>query len=81
MLDREPLRFSELRADVGGHSSDTRGRGVLYLYGNYGGDKLNFELAGELAESEGIAVRSVRWADDVDPLRQTRRAAGEALPA
>jgi dihydroxyacetone kinase-like protein len=41
------------------------GRGVLYLYGNYGGDRLNFDLAAELAEAEGIPIRSVRCADDV----------------
>jgi phosphoenolpyruvate---glycerone phosphotransferase subunit DhaK len=41
------------------------GRGVLYLYGNYGGDRLNFELAAELAEAEGIRVETVRAADDV----------------
>ena len=41
------------------------GRGVLYLYGNYGGDRLNFELAAELAAAEGIAVEQLRGADDV----------------
>jgi phosphoenolpyruvate---glycerone phosphotransferase subunit DhaK len=41
------------------------GRGVLYLYGNYGGDRLNFDLAAELAEAEGIAVRQILGADDV----------------
>jgi dihydroxyacetone kinase len=41
------------------------GRGVLYLYGNYGGDRLNFELAGELAAADGIAVEQLRGADDV----------------
>jgi phosphoenolpyruvate---glycerone phosphotransferase subunit DhaK len=41
------------------------GRGVLYLYGNYGGDRLNFDLAAELAEAEGITVRTVLGADDV----------------
>ena len=41
------------------------GRGVLHLYGNYGGDRMNFELAAELAADEGIEVRSVRCADDV----------------
>ncbi len=41
------------------------GRGVLYLYGNYGGDRLNFDLAAELAADEGIEVRSVLGADDV----------------
>src|SRR5580765_8599276 len=28
------------------------GAGVLYLYGNYGGDVMNFELAGELRSAE-----------------------------
>jgi hypothetical protein len=29
------------------------GAGVLYLYGNYSGDVMNFDLAGELALTEG----------------------------
>jgi dihydroxyacetone kinase-like protein len=41
------------------------GRGVLYLFGNYGGDVLNFELAAELAGEEGIEVSVVTAADDV----------------
>jgi dihydroxyacetone kinase-like protein len=41
------------------------GAGVLYLYGNYGGDVLNFDLAGELAEAEGITIRTVLVTDDV----------------
>jgi dihydroxyacetone kinase len=41
------------------------GAGVLYLYGNYGGDRLNFDLAMELAADEGIEVRTVLGADDV----------------
>ena len=41
------------------------GAGVLYLYGNYGGDRLNFDLAAELAADEGIEVRTVLGADDV----------------
>jgi dihydroxyacetone kinase len=41
------------------------GAGVLYLYGNYGGDVMNFDLAAEMAAEEGIAVRTVRVADDV----------------
>jgi dihydroxyacetone kinase len=41
------------------------GRGVLYLYGNYGGDVMNFELAAELAVDEGIEVTSVVASDDV----------------
>lgn len=41
------------------------GCGVLYLYANYGGDLMNFDLAAELAEAEGIEVRTVVGADDV----------------
>ncbi len=41
------------------------GAGVLYLYGNYGGDVMNFDLAGELAEAEGITTTTVLVADDV----------------
>ena len=41
------------------------GAGVLYLYGNYGGDVMNFELAAELAGAEGIEVATVLGADDV----------------
>lgn len=41
------------------------GAGVLYLYGNYGGDVMNFDLAGEIAEAEGITVQTVVGADDV----------------
>lgn len=41
------------------------GAGVLYLYGNYGGDVLNFDLAGDLAELEDIETRTVVGRDDV----------------
>src|SRR3954452_21530668 len=41
------------------------GKGVLYLYGNYGGDRLNFDLAAELAADDGIEVRTILGADDV----------------
>jgi dihydroxyacetone kinase len=41
------------------------GAGVLYLYGNYGGDVLNFDLAGDLADAEGIETRTVLVTDDV----------------
>jgi dihydroxyacetone kinase len=42
-----------------------RGQGVLYLYGNYGGDRLNFDIAAELAQAEDIKVTTVLGADDV----------------
>ena len=41
------------------------GAGVLYLYGNYGGDVMNFDLAAELASVEGIETSTVLGADDV----------------
>lgn len=41
------------------------GKGVLYLFGNYGGDVLNFELASDLCEIEGVQTKTVLVADDV----------------
>jgi dihydroxyacetone kinase-like protein len=41
------------------------GRGVLRLYGNYGGDRMNFDMAGELLEADGIETTTVLGADDV----------------
>jgi phosphoenolpyruvate---glycerone phosphotransferase subunit DhaK len=41
------------------------GAGVLHLFGNYGGDVLNFELAAEMADVEGIRTATVLVADDV----------------
>ena len=41
------------------------GAGVLYIVKNDTGDVLNFEMAAELAEAEGIPVKSVLVADDV----------------
>jgi len=42
-----------------------RGNGVLYMYGNYAGDAMNFDLGSELSEEAGIQVRTVRIWDDV----------------
>jgi dihydroxyacetone kinase-like protein len=41
------------------------GKGVLYIVKNYTGDVMNFEMAAELAQSEGIEVASVVTSDDV----------------
>lgn len=41
------------------------GRGVLYLFGNYGGDVMNFGLAADLAELEEISTETVLIHDDV----------------
>lgn len=41
------------------------GAGVLRLYGNYGGDRMNFDMAGEMMELEGLESTTVLVADDV----------------
>ena len=41
------------------------GAGVLHIVKNYTGDVLNFETAAELAEMEGITVKSIVVNDDV----------------
>lgn len=41
------------------------GAGVLYLYGNYAGDVMNFDMAAEMAAMEDIEVRTVLVTDDV----------------
>ena len=40
-------------------------RGVLYMYGNYAGDVMNFDMAAEMAAMEDIEVRTVLTTDDV----------------
>jgi dihydroxyacetone kinase-like protein len=50
------------------------GAGVLYIYGNYGGDVMNFGLAAELADAEGIQVTTVLGADDVASAPKGREA-------
>lgn len=41
------------------------GAGVLHIVKNYTGDVMNFEMAAELAQAEGIDVRQVIMDDDV----------------
>lgn len=41
-----------------------QGAGVLYLYGNYTGDIMNFDMAAEMAEMENIRVLSLVGNDD-----------------
>ena len=40
-------------------------RGVLYVYGNYAGDNMNFDMAAETAKDAGIETGTVRVWDDV----------------
>ncbi|MFD1416907.1 dihydroxyacetone kinase subunit DhaK [Oceanobacillus jeddahense] len=42
-----------------------QGNGVLLVVKNYTGDVLNFEMAGELAEAEGIRVEQIIVNDDI----------------
>ena len=42
------------------------GAGILYLYGNYTGDIMNFDMAAELCEVDGIQTKSIVGADDVN---------------
>ena len=42
------------------------GSGVLFLYGNYSGDIMSFDMAADMLEMDGISVRSIVGADDVN---------------
>ncbi|PID56418.1 dihydroxyacetone kinase subunit DhaK [candidate division KSB3 bacterium] len=42
-----------------------RGAGVLYIYGNYTGDIMNFEMASEMLEMDDIQTAHVLGAEDV----------------
>src|SRR5579875_2118563 len=57
------------------------GAGVLYLYGNYSGDVMNFDMAAELCQAEGTEVATILAADDgasapADARERRRGAAG-----
>jgi dihydroxyacetone kinase-like protein len=41
------------------------GKGGVFIYGNYGGDVMNFDMASEMADMEDIKVRTVLVKDDV----------------
>jgi dihydroxyacetone kinase len=49
------------------------GAGILFLYGNYAGDVLNFDMAAEMLAEEGIRVSTVRITDDVASAPPERR--------
>ncbi|MEU9482804.1 dihydroxyacetone kinase subunit DhaK [Streptomyces decoyicus] len=59
------------------------GHGVLFIVKNYTGDVLNFQMAAELAEDEGVQVASVLVNDDVAVTDSTftagRRGTGATL--
>lgn len=41
------------------------GAGVLFMYGNYSGDVMNFDMAAEMLEMDGIEARTVLSTDDI----------------
>ena len=49
------------------------GSGVLFIYGNYSGDVLNFDAAAEMLEAEGVPVAFVRTSDDVASAHPDRK--------
>jgi phosphoenolpyruvate---glycerone phosphotransferase subunit DhaK len=58
------------------------GRGVLYVYGNYAGDNMNFDIGAEMAADEGIVTKTVRVWDDVasaplEKIEERRGVAGD----
>ena len=59
-----------------------RGKGVIFVFGNFSGDILNFRMATELANNEGIQTRTVIVTDDVasappDRIKDRRGIAGD----
>ncbi|WP_153393748.1 dihydroxyacetone kinase family protein [Ornithinicoccus halotolerans] len=53
----EQIHAATMASDSGG--------GVLYLYGNYGGDVYNFDIAADLAAAEGVRTTTVLGTDDI----------------
>jgi phosphoenolpyruvate---glycerone phosphotransferase subunit DhaK len=51
-----------------------RDAGVLFLYGNYQGDVMNFEMASELLDERGIPTLHAAVTDDVASARPDERA-------
>jgi len=60
------------------------GAGVVRLYGNYGGDVMNFDMAGDLVELDDIRTTTVLLADDVASApfaeREKRRGVAGMVP-
>lgn len=48
-------------------------KGVLFVYGNYSGDVLNFDMATELLEFDNIQVKSVLVCDDIASAPRDRK--------
>jgi dihydroxyacetone kinase-like protein len=57
-----------------------RGGGVLFVYGNYEGDVMNFEMASELLDERGISTLHLQVSDDLAsaPVEHAERRRGVA---
>jgi dihydroxyacetone kinase-like protein len=60
------------------------GKGVLFVYGNYAGDNLNFDMAEDMLKDDGIKTRHVRVWDDCasappDRIEDRRGIAGDVF--
>ncbi len=58
------------------------GAGVLFMYGNYAGDVMNFDMAAEMLALDDIEARTVLTTDDVasappDQRHQATRRGGQ----
>ncbi len=58
------------------------GMGVVYMYGNYAGDIMNFDMAAEICQMEGIPIKTVLVTDDIasaplDKKNERRGVAGD----
>ena len=58
------------------------GKGVLYMYGNYAGDIMNFDMAAEICQMEDIPIKTVLVTDDIasaplDKKKERRGVAGD----
>ena len=49
------------------------GEGVLFMYGNYAGDVMNFDMAAEMLTMDGIEARTILTTDDVAIEDRSRR--------
>ncbi len=49
------------------------GNGVLCIIGNYGGDVMNFEMACEMVNAEGIKTKKIIVADDIASAKEAEK--------
>ena len=57
-----------------------QGKGVLFVYGNYAGDNLNFDMAEEMCQAEGMKTAHVREWDDFASAPKERLQIAVVLP-